>query len=743
MKRLQLVAKFYLFFSLLAGCQGETPEIKYTGISTQSAIDLVLSANSKPELLSTVERIHTDRQQTFDWVDFWTQIRESGHFSQWTPPMQESLLSLFLLECSQEGVLAKARLIKDSPHYYSQLFGANTSCRYLLNSALFSHYMELLLRPLREGNIIENQHDVVTVDILHQHFQSWGMNSVMVEALASVQVSVWQDFLVGLIEKNDPESTANFIVLYNGLLGNSQLAQFLIPALVERPGFLPRFVQVLDYYFSLDLLAATISKSEQLTNINQEDWYQLLEYIVENWAKRSWSLGSTDFRQDPIPALGKIFSLFNQAQHQIELLELLQWIDQITLELRSQIQASVISQDANLSDNRLATLWIQKNIMGSLPSTAQGLSRDGVVNSQLDRVLMSRLKIDMSEAGRLHQGQAINDFCQLLEQAGLSEKEIVPSNFNSELLSQPGCVSLGHLPMDHPALNMRLSSPPSFFSVLRTHGTSIEIEGLVKADQLVIDGSATRSHPQPAIELPLADDHALVIPVSFGFRLLEDTYLLDAGTYYLPFHYIHRKAKDGRPAQHQPLQGLPGGHISFISDYEPTPLMISLGGAGQSPVPPRQGGNGDVSSISWARFDRELRLSSSVGLIRSLIRPTIGTLDHILEHAELDTDGRSIRIFTSTQAWLSSLEPDQQDKLSTFCAHQELSITSCYHQVTLLAAQQLSELLDQALSENSSSYILPQLASEEFTLPGGEQGPLNSEGRSGEPGVVSIGGRRP
>lgn len=732
------------FIWLLSACNSESPQIHYTGISTESAVYLAKKSNSDAEVLAWVDRVKSDREPGFDWPIFWTTISEIRLLSRVSKPTQLKILELFPLQCDVETKNLQAMVIIDYPEFYGTLFGQKASCQSLVKEEVFSQVFDRMLSEVKRKDSNTAQISQIIVESLLHRISDMGSFQSVQTNLNKLNEVQWNQFVKNLIKWNLASHVSDFILVYEQVYGPDSLTSLLFKELVQDGEFFISFVENMGLLRAIDLLLKIPTQLVSSQQIQITQWVYIFDYLLLSFLKSEFPGRNKDEKlRNKFLVFLSFENLMLKWQTRFEMSYLLTMDDKLIRSMEASIKVLDNPQDffSQFTLSLPISLLRYRTLRDIDDDTIDAIEKSIQNPSELERIALLRLRVNIMRDPKVAHEKVL-DFCKLLEDNGVKSRKIKVKEFSVQDIESPGCV---FIISDENTNLINLSGSSSVVSpnsVLLTGGISINISTL-DGGLSVIDASTLREHPELTEEPPLPQDHALVFPVILGFKIETETELLDRGIYYIPYHFVYRRAVDGRPAQTQPARGFPGGNVNIeISDPTIAPQIISYGGIGQKPVPPRKGGNGDTSTFNWSKLSELLSVSEQdpKGLARSKIRPSISLLDHILSHASLTEGEKQIRVFVNSSALLESLESDQKEKYFNFCNEKYQTLQECVYDITLKSAIQMNEQLQKALLLNSPSFVLPQMASDEFSVEAGKMGVINQAGEQGENGKINISG---
>ncbi len=740
LKLLQRVLFIIQFTILLVSCNSESPEISYTGISTDSAVHLARTSNTNTKIVALLNRVKDDPEPGFDWTKFWTEISELKLFAKMNMQTRNMAVAMFELNCDQSAKNAQAKIIYEYPEFYRTVVGGQSNCQTLLSNDIFAQFFEKMANEV----IIENNNKHLLaqtlVEMVNRRMASSDSETVGIQ-LSKYSERQWKEFVEQLIKEKSPQHVGDFIVFYEKIYGSSSLVYLLIDDLLSDGQFFQEFVTVMGLVKALEILLRVPTNLADLSSVSEENWKSIGDYLVSQFLEVEFAGNSIrEQLKTKLITFQNLEIFFNSVERKIDSLTLLGWSDSVFRSLERSLQSfdKVEGLLEEFELNLQLALLRQRLLLNVTEEEVAEIKASPRFGSNYEKLNLLRLQIYVASDPKEVQ-VAISRYCEQMESTGVEPTTVSPSKFKADFLRQAGCFYLEPTPGLDSVLDFSGQAVvSSIYSVLLTDGTSLT--GLSEIDISVLDASSYQNKPDLPEEPPLPGDHALVMPVSFGIRLIEDTELLDKGIYYIPFHFIQRRATDGRKAVANASQGYSGGSVQIppSSDFLKT-KVISVGGEGQRPVPPRRGGDGDISVFSWILFEELITLQEEAQSekVRSLLRPTISLLDYLLENAELSENGESIKIYVNSLSLLDSLDEVQRQKIKSFCEEKFSEITECIYDLSQQAALQMNAALEDAKGVRNDSYVLPQMASEEFRLPPGKPGSPNPKGMRGDRGVIS------
>lgn len=720
-----------LFLGLLAfsfiGCQQESPNVQYQGLSAQSAITLLKTARTADQKKQIINRVSKDPRYGFDWREFWSLAAEDDVAAGLDPSLLKFFFSLSKVSCQKDSHSAFAQAVFKYPDYHDLLLGDDASCYMDLPEEPFVKYFNFYKERLIQMSAAESSR---FVNLLTRQQVSDSTVSIKVH-LDTIPMKTWGDWILKVLVANQAPLAMRTIDIYESVYGASGLAEMAIVPVLSSPLNFRIFLDKIKMNKTVDLLNR-LPRSFYLSDKNSYiDWQQILTTLSLHFEKETYfttpSRNSAELAFQDYVALHQILLLL---EGKLSYEVLLSQYDLLTRKMETYASAKD-NEDlfAKVSPSSLL-LWLKyragKKV--SMRELDQVLRAEQTV-SRLQISHHKRLQVHISEDWQMNHS-AIRSYCSHLQRMNVTNRKIDINDFRFELLQKPGCVELvggqegQEVALEFETLQMSMSS------VLMTGGVSLKLSGQ-SFDASIIDLTSTLSHQNLLAEPPQADDGAVAFPVLFGFRIRGATDFFPPGTYYLVSHLTWRKATDGRASAQAPVAGYPGGHL-LVEAEEVLPLKaISLGGPGQKAAPRRAGGEESVSIVDRSAIRQDMSGEASL-----LSRPDLRRFRYLLENAEKNLETNKINIYMQTEVWWKHLSYQQKQKVIAICGTSTPD-TDCSHDLAKKAATQIVQELKN-LQDADENYVLPRLADETYTESAGLLGSMNEDGAEGQPGAVEI-----
>lgn len=745
--RLNTVKKIFAllnFVTWVVACTGgQDPQVTYRGIEAKAAIELLSQKSSEAQFANIIDQIAHNRRQGFDWHSFWVTLNERGLLKQFSKKHQIQIVELGRLDCSYEAHNAFVAALLDLPEYDDVILSAERFCDQGLSTENFTSLFERLSsKAVRGRDPVSSRHLSFLISELKVD------PGLLRASMDHFSEREWVSVALQWLQYADSAVIRRFITTQRNLYGSSQMLESLSVATFQSSTEIAEIFQYLGLTRGLDLMIGAIGNNPDALNGPEDQWRRQINSLIQMFDSKEMEaqLNREQLLLEDYRSFERFVTFLSLSEGKITGALLMSFLSDVTAVFEAKVTSAedALFLTRSFPENPLLSSVLIRKFHQQVGEEYFEATLRNVTEqtSGLQKLLQLRLAIYLAESDEV--GHLLTqDYCQMLEDLGQSTKRIEPNELSPDFTLFAGCVEFDNLQPPNGSLTRQGDFQFSPYNLLVTNGYSIFFR-TNSFQGSMIDTSNTWIHPELPEEQTPEVDHAVAVPVPLGLRLSLADGALEAGTHYLLFHYTWRFAKDGRPSEVMPKQGLFGGDIVVQTEREDdylAPLLISLGGAGQKGAPPRRGGSASVSKISWQKFSSLLALSNPQNLEQTETRifqpqPSLKVLEKLIENAERNETG-GIRLVYLNQLWWEALSADQQAKLQMICGS-PLIDEACASQLATEAAHQLVADLTQAKASGASeNSTLSRLTGVNFEEPQGALGPLNPDGPMGESGTLT------
>jgi hypothetical protein len=755
-----------LFLVEMVGCFPSDPQLSYVGVDAPGAISLLDNAHSPDEQEVVVRKIETDRREGFDWPYFWTQLSVNQRLSPYPKALRRRLFVLAAHSCSSGGFDAFADLVLRMDDGYDLVTGPNRACAQPLSESLLSKYLNLFSSRLwpKDGQGVQAALPTGTpeaarelAELITNEYQLRPTNQRMT-LLKSLSTNQWSTLIDQLLKLGEGHLASELVQAAQREYGGIQFIDTMILSWVSQPD---GFQQMIEKNELLDMALLLTSDDQLLVtsqNVTAQQWQPIFDGLQKRFIE-SATLKSENF--DGLLALVQVLHIFEsipqRLAHPPDAAALLIWYQRMLKSLEPGLATTpeATAQWMQANDSDLIALWLKYRLGISWTDFDRDRLDKMIAANFLEEGLIKKLRLHVLPWTSQELQHGFAAYCQWLEQQGIPRRLVSGTNFNWEILTDPGCVELKGVQAVSDHLDRQSATPVemSFDSVLISDGWNLNLQA-PGFDGSFLDLSTTLRWPDLPPEPEPPQDDAVAFPLLMGLGIDRGDILKGSGIYYFVYHYTWRAAQAGRPAEQQPQTGYSGADFDLTGanpNSVHAPTFVSLGGLGQKGVPPRPGGRSSPSEVMWSTLAESL--NTAVGFDGksgtkpfALPDPTVKILDLLFKNGRLDTDQKYV-LYIEPDRLLQNITADQIAKANMACPPSPTQM-DCWRQLTLLAAQQLHQEFASVCPEENDHSTCPEnvlqnvfsrLNSAYFVEAAGAQGPVNPDGPQGAEGHFRYG----